>query len=76
VVVEISLTEELRRGEIERLRKEISRVESEAARARGKLSNEKFVQRAPAEVVSGEREKLDANTRILETLTRRLEEYL
>jgi valyl-tRNA synthetase len=76
VVVEISLTEELRRGEIERLRKEISRVESEAARARGKLSNEKFVQRAPAEVVSGEREKLDANTRMLETLTRRLEEYL
>jgi valyl-tRNA synthetase len=75
-VVEISLTEELRRGEIERLRKEISRVESEAARARGKLSNEKFVQRAPAEVVSGEREKLDANTRMLETLTRRLEEYL
>ena len=29
VVVEISLTEELRRGEIERLRKEISRVEGE-----------------------------------------------
>ena len=76
VVVEISLTDELRRGEIERLRKEISRVESEVARARGKLSNENFVQRAPAEVVSGEREKLDANTRVLETLTRRLEEYL
>ena len=76
VVVEISLTEELRRGEIERLRKEISRVESEVARARSKLSNEKFVQRAPAEVVSGEREKLAANTRVLETLTRRLEEYL
>jgi valyl-tRNA synthetase len=76
VVVEISLTEKLRRGEIERLRKEISRVESEAARARGKLSNENFVQRAPAEVVAGERDKLDANTRVLETLTRRLEEYL
>jgi valyl-tRNA synthetase len=75
-VVEISLTEELRRGEIERLRKEISRVESEVARAQGKLSNEKFVQRAPAEVVSGEREKLSANTRVLETLSRRLEEYL
>jgi valyl-tRNA synthetase len=75
-VVEISLTEELRRGEIERLRKEISRVEGEVARARGKLSNEKFVQRAPVEVVSGEREKLDANTRMLDTLTRRLQEYL
>jgi valyl-tRNA synthetase len=76
VVVEISLTEELRRGEIERLRKEISRVEGEVVRARSKLSNENFVQRAPAEVVSGEREKLAANTRVLETLTRRLEEYL
>ncbi len=76
VVVEISLTEELRRGEIERLRKEILRVENDVARARSKLSNENFVQRAPAEVVSGEREKLAANTRVLETLSRRLEEYL
>jgi valyl-tRNA synthetase len=75
-VVEISLTEELRRTEIERLRKEISRVEGEVARARGKLSNDKFVERAPSEVVSGERKKLDANTLMLETLTRRLEEYL
>ena len=64
------------RAEIERLRKEISRIEDEVARARGKLSNEKFVQRAPREIVSGEREKLDANTRMLETLTQRLEEYL
>jgi valyl-tRNA synthetase len=75
-VVEISLSEELRRGEVQRLRKEISRVEGEVERARGKLSNEKFVQRAPKEVVSGEREKLDVNIRMLETLTRRLEEYL
>ena len=75
-VVEIVLSEELRRGEIERLRREISRVEGEVQRARGKLANEKFVERAPEEVVSGEREKLDANTRMLETLTRRLEEYL
>ena len=28
------------------------------------------------EVVSGEREKLSANTRVLETLNRRLDEYL
>jgi valyl-tRNA synthetase len=75
-VVEISLTEELRRGEIERLKREISRVEGEISRARGKLSNEKFVQKAPAEVVSGEREKVSANTRMLETLNWRLEEYL
>jgi valyl-tRNA synthetase len=75
VVVEILLSEELRRGEIERLRKEIQRVEGEVNRARGKLSNENFVQRAPEEVVAGEREKLAVNTRLLETLGRRLDEY-
>ena len=76
VVVELALSEELRRGEIERLRKEISRVEGEVRRAEGKLSNEKFVERAPAAVVSAEREKLQTNTRMLETLNGRLEGYL
>ncbi|HSL01110.1 MAG TPA: valine--tRNA ligase [Rubrobacteraceae bacterium] len=75
-VVELVLSEELRRGEIERLRKEISRVEREVERARAKLANEKFVAKAPAAIVSGEREKLDVNTRMLETLIRRLDEYL
>ncbi|MDQ3238226.1 MAG: valine--tRNA ligase, partial [Actinomycetota bacterium] len=76
MAVEIVLTEDLRRGEVERLRKEIDRVQAEVGRAEGKLSNEKFVERAPAEVVSGEREKLDVNSRMLSTLSRRLEEYL
>jgi valyl-tRNA synthetase len=76
VVVEIALSEELRREEIERLSKEISRVESEAKRAEGKLSNEKFVERAPPEVVASEREKLDRNSALLETLKMRLDEYL
>jgi valyl-tRNA synthetase len=76
VVVEIGLSEELRREEIERLSKEISRVENEAKRAEGKLSNEKFVERAPAEVVASEREKLDRNAALLETLRTRLDEYL
>jgi valyl-tRNA synthetase len=76
IVIEIVLSEELRRGEIERLKKEISSLEAEIERARNKLSNEKFVERAPKEIVSGEREKLSANARVLETLTHRLEEYL
>ena len=76
VVVELALSEELRREEIERLRKEISRVEGEVRRAEGKLSNEKFVERAPAPVVASEREKLDRNTGLLETLKTRLDEYL
>jgi valyl-tRNA synthetase len=76
VVVELALSEELRREEIERLRKEISRVEGEVRRAEGKLANEKFVERAPAPVVAAEREKLDRNTGLLETLKTRLDEYL
>jgi valyl-tRNA synthetase len=76
VVVEIRLSDEMRRGEIERLRREISRAEQEVKRSEGKLANETFVQNAPEKVVAGEREKLDVNVRMLETLTRRLEEYL
>jgi valyl-tRNA synthetase len=76
VVVEILLSEEMRRGEIERLRREISRAEQEVARSQSKLANEKFVDNAPEKIVAGEREKLDVNSRMLETLSRRLDEYL
>jgi valyl-tRNA synthetase len=76
VVVEILLSDEMRRGEIERLRREISRAEQEVERSEGKLANEKFVQNAPEKVVASELEKLDVNSRMLETLTRRLDEYL
>jgi valyl-tRNA synthetase len=76
VVVEVALSEELRREEIARLRKEISRVEGEVGRAEGKLLNEKFVERAPEAVVTAEREKLNRNAGLLETLRTRLEEYL
>jgi valyl-tRNA synthetase len=76
VVVEILLSDEMRRGVIERLRREISRAEQEVARAQSKLSNEKFVTNAPEKVVAGEREKLDVNSRMLETLSRRLDEYI
>ncbi|MDP8973680.1 MAG: valine--tRNA ligase [Actinomycetota bacterium] len=76
VVVELALSEELRREEVERLRKEVSRVEGEVRRAEGKLSNENFVERAPAAVVASEREKLDRNAGLLETLKMRLDEYL
>jgi valyl-tRNA synthetase len=75
VVVEIALSEELRRGEVERLGREIARVEGELQRANGKLQNEKFVERAPADVVAAEREKVSTNTRLLETLSERLKAY-
>jgi valyl-tRNA synthetase len=49
-------------AEIERLRKEI-------ARAEGMLANQRFTERAPADVVEAEREKLARYRRELETLT-------
>ena len=76
VVVEILLSDEMRRGEIERLRREISHAEQEVERAQSKLANEKFVTNAPERVVASEREKLDVNSRMLERLSRRLGEYI
>ena len=75
VVVEILLSDEMRRGEIERLRREISRAEQEVARAEQARQRQVRDQRA-GEVVAGEREKLDVNSRMLETLSRRLDEYI
>jgi valyl-tRNA synthetase len=49
-------------GEIERLRKEITRAE-------GMLANERFVQNAPSNVVEAEREKLERYRRELDALS-------
>ncbi|HEY5290686.1 MAG TPA: valine--tRNA ligase, partial [Burkholderiales bacterium] len=47
-------------AERERLQKEISRLEGEIAKAKGKLANAGFVERAPAQVVAQEKERLAA----------------
>ncbi|OGA13610.1 MAG: valine--tRNA ligase [Betaproteobacteria bacterium RIFCSPLOWO2_02_FULL_63_19] len=59
-------------AERERLRKEIARLESELAKATGKLANPKFVERAPATVVSQERERIAAFGAMLDKLKPRL----
>ena len=41
-----------------RLSKEVTRLESEIAKAHGKLSNESFVARAPDAVVAQEKQRL------------------
>ncbi len=52
-------------AELARLDKRRGKVEQELARANGKLSNEKFVRNAPADIVVQERERLDAFEREL-----------
>ena len=52
--VEINVAEE-----VARLSKEINRIEAEIAKANGKLNNESFVARAPAEVVAQEKARVE-----------------
>ncbi|MEQ8801500.1 MAG: class I tRNA ligase family protein, partial [Haliea sp.] len=62
-------------SELARLGKEIEKLEKEQARLQGKLGNSSFVDRAPAEVVARERDKLAAQQQALEKL-RRQEEHI
>ena len=54
-----------------RIEKEIERVKGEVTRAEGKLSNEKFVAKAPEAVVNEERRKLEAAKEMLARLLER-----
>ena len=58
--------------EIERLKKEQSRLEGEIKRASGMLANHKFVDKAPAAKVEEEKAKLTKYTETLEQVTERL----
>ena len=67
--VHVFETADIDSGEAERRREaEREKLTKEIARLEGKLGNEKFVERAPAAVVEGERLKLDAYRRELEEL--------
>ena len=58
--------------ERERLSKEAEKLENEIRRARAKLDNPGFVEKAPAAVVEAEREKAKKFGRMLETVRERL----
>ncbi|WP_142809028.1 valine--tRNA ligase [Tepidiphilus olei] len=65
--------------EHERLAKEIARLQAEIAKAKKKLENPSFVERAPAEVVAQERERIErfsATLAQLEPQLARLERHL
>lgn len=49
-----------KQAELDRLNQAIQKAQAEIKRLQGKLSNDKFVNRAPPEVVEAEREKLSA----------------
>ena len=59
--------------EMKRLEDEAENLEKEIARAEGKLSNEKFTSKAPAELVESEREKLRKYTDMLKETRHRID---
>jgi valyl-tRNA synthetase len=56
------------KSEIARLDKEIGATEGQIRKAQGKLSNERFIEKAPAEVVAEERSRVESFSRDLEQL--------
>jgi valyl-tRNA synthetase len=68
---EILGSDEIDRAEVERrVGERAAKLREEIARAEGKLANERFVAKAPADVVDAEREKLERYRSELEELAR------
>ena len=58
--------------ELERLKKEEEKLTKEIARAKGMLSNERFVSKAPEAEVQEEKEKLEKYTQMLANVQERM----
>lgn len=57
-VIYIKLSDDMKKAESQRVEKQIKFLESEILRAKGMLSNERFISKAPVEKVNEEKEKL------------------
>jgi valyl-tRNA synthetase len=62
-----------RAAEVARLEKEAARLQAEIAKAEAKLANPSFVERAPAAVVTQERERLVGFRATLEKVSAQLD---
>ncbi|MDR3293058.1 MAG: valine--tRNA ligase [Clostridiales bacterium] len=60
-------------SEIERLEREAEKVEKEIVRGNGMLSNTKYTEKAPKDLVDREREKLESNLELKKRLIERIE---
>ena len=60
--------------EIARLSKELEKLRKGAASTAGKLNNERFLSKAPAEVVQSERDKLAATEEKISSLEQRIKQ--
>ena len=60
--------------EIERLNKDLANAENEIARAEGKLKNEGFLAKAPAQLIEAEKAKIEKATGLKESLKARIAE--
>lgn len=60
-------------AEVARLRRELDKASEALERSRGKLANDSFVTRAPAEVVQAERDRTDDTERLIAELQRQVD---
>jgi valyl-tRNA synthetase len=64
-------------AELSRLDKDIDKVQADLVRLEGKLTNSNFIERAPADIVAAERQKLEqaeTSLRVLRQQRQKIEE--
>ncbi|MBR5258218.1 MAG: class I tRNA ligase family protein, partial [Clostridia bacterium] len=60
--------------ELARLSKELEATKAEISRGEGKLSNPGFISKAPAQLVEAEKQKIEKNKALMQTIMERIEE--